>query len=110
METNRFEAPRQQGATGSPTSNIIEEGVEAYEEAEKTATEMYNKTSKKLNETYEKAKTYNQENPGTTILVALGIGVGIGLLLANTNHRPRTSRIARPVVNALSDIASEFFR
>jgi len=110
METNEFVTPGQQEETSNPTSNIIEEGAEAYKEAEKTASEMYNKTTKKLNETYEKAKIYNRENPGTTILVALGIGVGIGLLLANNNYRPRTKRIARPVINALSDIAAEFFR
>ncbi len=111
METNESVTSGQEGQTGSQTSDIIEEGSEAYTEAEKTASELYNKTTQKLNETYEKTKMYNQENPGTTILVALGIGVAIGLLLANNNYyRPRTNRIARPVINALSDIAAEFFR
>jgi ABC-type nitrate/sulfonate/bicarbonate transport system permease component len=64
-----------------------------------------------VSETYGKAKVYSSENPGKTILIALGIGIGLGLLLgASTHHRSTSSRFAQPVVHALTDIASELFR
>jgi ElaB/YqjD/DUF883 family membrane-anchored ribosome-binding protein len=91
--------------------NILDKGADAYEKAEQVVGQAYDKTTQKANETYEKAKSYSGENPGKTILIALGIGVGIGLLLsAGTSHRSITGRIAQPVVNALSDIAHEFIR
>ncbi len=90
---------------------IREQAGEAYEQAEEAAEEAYDKTSRKVSETYEKAKSYSNENPGKAIFIALGIGVGLGLLVgASTHHRSRTSRIAEPVVNALSDVALAFFR
>lgn len=113
-ETN-YDAFKQQTTTdsGSVTAkaqNILDKGTEAYGKAEQAVGEAYDKTTQKVKETYEKAKTYSTENPGTTILVALGIGVGIGLLLgANSSHRSRTGRIAKPVINAISEIANEFF-
>lgn len=95
----------------STAENIQEQAAEAYEEVEQAAEEAYDKTSRKVSETYEKAKSYSHENPGKTIFIALGIGVGLGLLLgASSHHRSRTSRIAEPVVNALSDVALAFFR
>lgn len=93
------------------TENIREQADEAYEKVEQAAEEAYDKTSRKVSETYEKAKSYSNENPGKTIFIALGIGVGLGLILgASSHHRSRTSRIAEPVVNALSDVALAFFR
>ena len=93
------------------TENILEQGAEAYEQAERAVGDAYDKTARKVSETYEKAKSYSHENQGKTIFIALGIGVGLGLLLgASSHHRSRTSRIAEPVVNALSDVALAFLR
>jgi hypothetical protein len=64
----------------------------------------------RVSETYEQAKLYGRENPDKAILIALGIGVGLGFLLGASSRRSRTGRFARPVVNALSDIALEFLR
>lgn len=114
-ETNKFETFKHQavadtGSVTAKTQNLLDKGTEAYGKAEQAVGEAYDKTSQKVKETYEKAKTYSTENPGTTILVALGIGVGIGLLLgANSSHRSRTGRIAKPVINAISEIANEYF-
>ena len=115
-ETATYEMPKDQTAadSGSVTAtaqNLLEKGTDAYGKAEQVVGDAYNKTTQKVNETYEKAKSYSGENPGKTILIALGIGVGIGLLLsAGSSHRSFTGRIAQPVVNALSDIAREFLR
>jgi ElaB/YqjD/DUF883 family membrane-anchored ribosome-binding protein len=115
-ETNKYETPKQQtpadsGSVTATAQNILDKGTEAYGKAEQAVSEAYDKTSQKVKETYEKAKSYSDENPGKTILMALGIGVGIGLLLsASSSHRSRTGRIAQPVINALSEIAHEFFR
>lgn len=96
---------------GTATENILEQGAEVYEQAERAVGDAYDKTARKVSETYEKAKSYSHENQGKTIFIALGIGVGLGLLLgASSHHRSRTSRIAEPVVNALSDVALAFFR
>jgi ElaB/YqjD/DUF883 family membrane-anchored ribosome-binding protein len=114
-ETNKYDPFKQQKATDSAsaaaaTQNLLEKGTEAYAKAEKAVGEAYEKSSQKVKETYDKAKTYSTDHPGTTVLVALGVGVGIGLLLgANSSRHSRTGRIARPVINALSDIANEYF-
>jgi len=116
IETNTYETPKEQTAadSGSVTAtaqNILDKGTDAYGKAEQVVGEAYDKTTQKVNETYEKAKSYSDENPGKTILIALGIGVGIGLLLsASSSRRSFTGRIAQPVVNALSEIAHEFLR
>lgn len=115
-ETNKkFETFNQQteadsGSATTAAQNILDKGTEVFGKAEQAAGEAYDKTAKKVKETYEKAKSYSDENQGKTILIALGIGVGIGLLLgASSSHRSRTGRIAQPVINALSDIAHEVF-
>lgn len=115
-QTNTYQTPKPQKAPDSDNvtataQKIMEQGAEAYEKAEDAVGDAYDKTSQKVKETYAKAKSYSAENPDKTILIALGIGIGIGLLLsAGSSHRSRTGRIAQPVVNALSEIAHEFFR
>lgn len=115
-ETNIYETPNQQmaadfGSATAATQNLLNKGTEAYGKAEQAVGEAYEKTTQKVKETYEKAKTYSTENPGKAILIALGVGVGMGLLLsASSSHRSRTGRIAQPVINALSEVAHEFFR
>jgi ElaB/YqjD/DUF883 family membrane-anchored ribosome-binding protein len=114
-DKNQYETPKQQtpgetGSAGATAQKILEQGAEAYGQAEQAVSDVYEKTAQKVTETYGKAKSYSNENPGKTILIALGVGIGLGLLLGASSHRSRTSRIAQPVVNALSDIALEFFR
>lgn len=97
------------GSDSSDQSNF-KRGAEAFEQAEQVVSDAYDKTSEKVVETYEKAKSFSSDNPGKTILIALGIGFGLGLLLGAGTGRSHNNRFARPVVNALSDIALEFFR
>jgi hypothetical protein len=77
----------------------------------RSASEAYNRASHGMNETWEQAMEYGRENPGKATLIAFGAGVGVGLLLANGFvTRSRSRRIVPPVMNALSEIASEIFR
>ena len=115
IKINKTETPKQQmaeesGSNKATVESILERGEEVYGKAKQAVTDVYDKTSKVVCKTCEQAKSYSSENPGKTILIALGIGVGLGILLGTRTHRSRTSRIAQPVVNALSDIAQEFFR
>jgi ElaB/YqjD/DUF883 family membrane-anchored ribosome-binding protein len=98
------------GSDSATAQSAMERGAETYGQAEQAVIDAYDKTSQAVSETYEKAKNYSNENPGKTILITLGIGVGLGLLLGASSRHSRTGRIARPVVNALSDIALEIFR
>jgi len=112
---NKYETPKQQmvdepGSDSATAQSIMDRGAEVYGKAEEAVSDVYDKTAQAVSETYEKAKSYSDENPGKTILFALGIGVGLGFLLGANSRRSRTGRLARPVVNALSDIALEFFR
>jgi ElaB/YqjD/DUF883 family membrane-anchored ribosome-binding protein len=115
-ETNTFETFKQKTAADldnatATAQSIVDKGSEAYGKAEQVVGEAYDKTSQKVKETYEKAKSYSDENQGKTLLIALGIGVGIGLLLGTgSSYRSRTGRFAEPVINALSDIAHQFYR
>jgi len=111
MNNHETQTAEDSGSVTATAQNILDKGTEAYEKAEQAVDEAYDKSTQKVKETYEKAKSYSNENPGNTILIALGIGVGIGLLLsAGSSHRSRTGRIAQPVINALSEIAHEIFR
>jgi len=115
MEKKNYETPEQKsekesGSDSTADQTIYERGAEAYGQAEQAVSDAYDKTSEKVSETYEKARSYSSDNPGKTILIALGIGVGLGLLLGAGTRRSHKGRFARPVVNALSDIALEFFR
>ena len=115
VEKNKYETPKQQrvgepGSVSATAQSILDRGAEVYGQAEQAVSDVYDKTAQAVSETYEKAKSYSNENPGKTILIALGIGVGLGFLLGASSRRSRTGRLAQPVVNALSDIALEFFR
>lgn len=115
-EKKKDETPKQQtaeepGSVSAAAQNILEISAEAYGQAEQVVSDVYDKTTEKVSETYEKAKIFSNENPGKAILIALGIGVGLGFLLGSSTRRSGvTGRLARPVVNALSDIALEFWR
>lgn len=123
IEDKRYEPPRYPKA-GEPESSTTEEmkergaemygkakeqGSEMYDKAEHALSDAYDKTSKMASDTYRHTRQYSSENPGTTILIALGIGVGLGFLLAASSHRS-SRRYAQPVIHALSDLASDIFR
>ncbi len=114
-DKNKHKTPKEHmteelDSVSATAHTILEQGAEAYGQAEQAVSDAYDKTSQKVTDTYAQAKGYSHENPGKTILIALGIGLGVGLLLSANTRRSRTSRIAQPVVNALSDIAAELFR
>jgi len=126
-EHNKKEAAKQKmaGELESATAKaetMIERGAEVYGQAEQAVSDAYDKTAQAVSESYDKtaqavsvtydqAKAYSIENPGKTILITLGIGVGLGFILgASARRSGRGGRFAQPVVNALSDIALEFFR
>ena len=83
----------------------------AYEQASQAASHAYEHASQAVGDTYQSAMRYSRNNPGTVILVAFGAGVGIGILLASgMPTRSRASRIAEPVIGAISQIARDFIR
>ena len=117
VEMHKYETPKGQtsgdaGSAGATAQNILDRGAKVYGQAEKAVSDAYDKTAQTVSQTYEQAKSYSTENPGKTILIALGIGVGLGFLLraSSSSRRSRTGRYAQPVVNALSDLAREYFR
>jgi len=94
-------------------SNFAAGATEVVDQAKQAVTDVYNRASKGLSESYTQAVDYGRENPGTTTLIAFGAGIGIGLLLAgsvSSSRNSRTSRILPPVMNALTEIAREVFR
>jgi ElaB/YqjD/DUF883 family membrane-anchored ribosome-binding protein len=98
-----------EGKQGS-AQDMWEKGAEVYDQTKQAATQAYEKAANTLSSTYDQALTYGRENPGRFTLIAFGAGIGVGVLLAAGGGRPRTRRYAEPVVNALYDIALEFFR
>jgi len=115
IENNKNKTPKQQivgepGSDSSTAQSIPERGAELHGQAEQSASEVFDKTARAVSATYKQAQSYSIKNPVQTILIALGIGVGLGLLLGASSRPTRTGRFAKPVVNALSDIALEFFR
>jgi ElaB/YqjD/DUF883 family membrane-anchored ribosome-binding protein len=116
-EKNKYETTSQQkagepGSASATAQKVLDRGAEVYGQAEKAVSDVYDKTAQAASKTYEQAKSYSSENPGKTILIAVGIGVGLGFLLGvgASSRRSRTGRYAEPVVNALSDIAMKYFR
>ena len=107
-KNNKHETDKQEES--GTAESIMERGAEVYGQAKQAVSDVYDKTAKVVCKTCEQAKSYSSENPGKTILIALGVGIGLGVLLGAKTHRSRTSRYAQPVVNALSDIALELFR
>ncbi len=91
-------------------SKTAEKVGEVYENIAPAAQQAYDKTANAVNETYMQTKQYGQENPGKSLLVALGIGIGIGFIWGQNSHHSRGGRYARPIVNAVSDVAMAFFR
>jgi ElaB/YqjD/DUF883 family membrane-anchored ribosome-binding protein len=110
-ETPKQQTAEEHGNDGTTDQSTQEHGAEVRERAQEAVSEVYDKTAQTVSETYEQVKRYGSNNPGKTMLLALGIGVGLGYLLGASSRRSgATGRFARPVVNALSDVALEFFR
>jgi ElaB/YqjD/DUF883 family membrane-anchored ribosome-binding protein len=95
---------------GTALSAQIERGEKIVHDVKETMTEAYDRTARTLNDGYSRAVDYGRSNPGKTSLIIFGAGLGVGLLLANTGSRNRKRRIVTPVMNALTDIASQVFR
>lgn len=92
-------------------SNIKDRASEVVDQTRQAVTNAYEQTTQALGNTYEQARTYSRQNPGTAMLVAFGAGVGLGIILASgLTGRSRMSRIAEPIVGALSQVAMEFLR
>jgi ElaB/YqjD/DUF883 family membrane-anchored ribosome-binding protein len=115
IENDKYETTKRR-IVGVPDENdgsaqsALERGAEAYGQAEKAVSNFYDQTAQAVGETYERAKNYGRKNPDKALLIALGIGVGLGLLLGASSRRSRNGGFAKPVVNALSGIASQLFR
>jgi ElaB/YqjD/DUF883 family membrane-anchored ribosome-binding protein len=115
VENNTHEAPKPQMAaepdSGSANAqSTLERRAEVHNHAQPAASDGREKAARVVRETYGQVKIYSRRNPGKTILIALGVGVGLGILLGANSRHSRTGRFARPVVNALSEIALEIFR
>lgn len=97
---------------GNLGANLTAKSGEIVDQAKGVAADVYNRASKGVNEGVTQALDYGRENPGKATLIAFGAGLGVGLVLAGafTPQRTRTSRIVPPVLNAISEIASEIFR
>jgi len=99
------------GAAASDTYDKTAEAVgNAYDKTSEVVSDAYDKTSKAVSGTYEMVMDYGSENPGKTILIALGVGAGVAFFLGAGSRRLRSGRFAQPVVNAIADIAMGFFR
>jgi ElaB/YqjD/DUF883 family membrane-anchored ribosome-binding protein len=115
IENNKDVTPKytmagEPGSDHATAKSGLNRGTEVSGQTEQSARDVHDKTAQTVSETYEQVKSYSSKNPGKTILIALGIGVGLGLLLSASGRHSRTGRFARPVVNALSEIALEVFR
>jgi ElaB/YqjD/DUF883 family membrane-anchored ribosome-binding protein len=112
MDAENIKSDPSQVAAGPGSTkprDFVNRGAEAYEQARQGVSQAYDRTAQAVTETYDQAMTYGRENPGKITLIAFGAGFGLGLLLAGS-RRSRSTRYAEPLVNALSDIALEYFR
>lgn len=91
-------------------AQLRDRAAEAYDQTKKAVNEAYDKTAQAVSSTYDQAMTFGREHPGQLTLIAFGAGIGVGLLLASGSPRRRTGRYVEPAINALSQIALEFFR
>jgi ElaB/YqjD/DUF883 family membrane-anchored ribosome-binding protein len=110
METDIYKSD--QPKTGTMTPEDIKARAEhTYEQTKDTMSQAYDRTADALTGTYNQAMVYARENPGKTMLIAMGVGLSVGLVLAGSARRgSRIRRYGEPVVNALSDIALEVIR
>ena len=95
IEKNKYETPTQQmagdsGSASATAQSMLDRGAEVYGQAEQAVSDVYNKTTRAVSKTYERARSYSSQNPGTTLLIASGIGVGLVFLLGAISRRSRT--------------------
>ena len=92
-------------------AHIKDKASEVMDQTRQAVSSAYDKTTETLSNTYDQAVTYGRENPGTFAIIAFGARIGIGVLLASgLGEHSRMSRIAEPIVGALSQVAIEFLR
>jgi ElaB/YqjD/DUF883 family membrane-anchored ribosome-binding protein len=96
--------------TAEAGAQLRDRATEVYDQTKQAVSQAYDKTAQAVSSTYDQAMTFGREHPGQLTLIAFGAGIGIGLLLAGGGSRRRTGRYAEPAINALSEIALEFFR
>jgi ElaB/YqjD/DUF883 family membrane-anchored ribosome-binding protein len=105
---------RQMGQMGQSAQRAKERVSDVADQARETINQAYTRASRGMNETWDQAMDYSKDHPATATLIAFGAGVGVGLFLAGSlggfQSRSRTRRIVPPVMNAISEIAREFFR
>jgi hypothetical protein len=104
----------QTGQMGQTTQRAKERVSEMAGQARETINQAYTRASRGMNDTWDQAMGYSKEHPAAATLIAFGAGVGVGLFLAGSlggfQSRSRTRRVVPPVMNAISEIAREFFR
>lgn len=99
------------GSDGHTTRDFAERGAAAYAQTKAVVSDTYDQTTDVLNGAYKQVLVYGRQNPGTTMLIAFGAGAGIGLLIAaSARKHGRSAYFGEPVVDAISQIASEFMR
>jgi ElaB/YqjD/DUF883 family membrane-anchored ribosome-binding protein len=106
-------ATKTSDSSSSAQRDLKEKSGEMIDQAGQAVSEAYQRATQTVNEKLGQAKEYSRENPGTATMVAFGVGVGVGVLLASgllNTGRSRSQRIVPPVMNALSEIASELLR
>ena len=109
-----YETPKLQnvpisGSVG-PDAQSLQGGRSEAQGSAQPVADACQRAGQAISRTYEQAKNYSTKNPGKAVFIALGMGVGLGLLLSSRPRHSRTGRFARPVVNAISEIALEYFR
>jgi ElaB/YqjD/DUF883 family membrane-anchored ribosome-binding protein len=99
---------------GQTAQRAKERVSEMADQARETINQAYTRASRGMNETWYQAMDYSKDHPATATLIAFGAGVGVGLFLAGSlggfQSRSRSRRLVPPVMNAISEIAREFFR
>jgi ElaB/YqjD/DUF883 family membrane-anchored ribosome-binding protein len=124
QETDQTNKPQHQQTAASATARntpvservtnevkeVADKAKDMAEGAKEKLTRAYDRTAEAVNGTYQKAVEYGKENPGKTTLIAFGVGVGVGMLLASGRSPRGRGRFVPPVMNALSEIATQLFR
>ncbi|GAB6058140.1 hypothetical protein [Desulfonatronum parangueonense] len=117
LEKDKYAVPKKEGLgdVQRDYETAIGPGMEdrraaSWDKAERELGDVYEKTGKVMNKTYDRAKSYSCEKPGTTVLIALGVGVGLGFLLGASSRRSRRNEFVEPFTYALSDVVQKVLR
>ena len=104
-EMNRPAEPESQ--TGG---NGMSQGFAVFDHAKRTMSHAYDRSAHAIGDGYSQALAFGRQNPGKTTLIAFGIGIGVGMFLLGSRRHSRVRRYGEPIVNALSNMATEFVR